>query len=94
MKSVPQDATDERLLLMLRALANPARLHLFHFLRDHEAVHCREMVDDLPLSQSTVSEHLQRLREAGLIHVDTHSTRGYAIDEEAVSWLKERVSSL
>ena len=94
MKPVPQDATDERLLLMLRALANPARLHLFHFLRDHDDVHCREMVDDLPLSQSTVSEHLQRLREAGLIHGDPQSTRGYAIDEEAVSWLKERVSSL
>jgi ArsR family transcriptional regulator len=94
MKPVPQDPTDERLLLMLRALANPARLHLFHYLRDHEEAHCRQMVDDLPLSQSTVSEHLQRLREAGLIHGEAHGNRAYEIDEDAVTWLKERVSAL
>jgi ArsR family transcriptional regulator len=94
MKPVLQDATDERLLIMLRALANPARLRLFHFLRDHHDAHCGQMVEDLPLSQSTVSEHLQRLREAGLIHGDAHGSRAYEIDEDAVAWLKDRVNAL
>lgn len=95
MKPVLQDATDERLMLMLRALANPARLRLFHYLRDHSDAHCRQLVDALPLSQSTVSEHLQRLKEAGLIHGEPHGVaRGYTIDDDALTWLKETVNGL
>jgi ArsR family transcriptional regulator len=94
MKPVPQDESDERLLQMLRALGNPARLHLFRYLRDHRDAHCREMVEDLPLAQSTVSEHLHRLQEAGLIHGDPHGSRGYEIDDDAVAWLKDRINAL
>jgi ArsR family transcriptional regulator len=95
MKSVLHDETDERLMLMLRALANPARLQLFHQLRDSEDTHCHTLVETLPLSQSTVSEHLQRLREAGLVRGEPHgASRTYIIDEDALSWLKEAVSTL
>ena len=72
MKSVLQDATDERLMLMLRALANPARLQLFHHLRTSTDTSCHQLVEALPLSQSTVSEHLQRLKDAGLIRGEPH----------------------
>lgn len=95
MKSVLHDATDERLMLMLRALANPARLQLFHQLRGGDDTHCHNLVDTLPLSQSTVSEHLQRLREAGLVRGEPHgASRTYVIDEDALSWLKAAVSTL
>lgn len=95
MKSVLHDASDERLMLMLRALANPARLQLFHQLRDSTDTHCHTLVEHLPLSQSTVSEHLQRLREAGLVRGEPHgASRTYVIDEDALSWLKSAISTL
>lgn len=95
MKSVLHDVTDERLMLMLRALANPARLQLFHQLRTSNDAHCHDLVESLPLSQSTVSEHIQRLKEAGLVRGEPHgASRTYVIDEDALSWLKQAVSSL
>jgi ArsR family transcriptional regulator len=95
MKSVLHDATDERLMVMLRALANPARLQLFHHLRASSETNCHHLVEALPLSQSTVSEHLQRLKDAGLIRGEPHgSSRSYVIDDDALAWLKETVSTL
>ncbi len=95
MKSVLQDATDERLMLMLRALANPARLQLFHHLRANSDASCHHLVEALPLSQSTVSEHLQRLKDAGLIRGEPHgASRTYVVDDDALAWLKETVSTL
>ena len=95
MKAVLHDVTDERLMLMLRALANPARLQLFHQLRTQDDAHCHDLVEALPLSQSTVSEHLLRLKEAGLVRGEPHGTsRTYVIDEDALTWLKQAVSAL
>jgi DNA-binding transcriptional ArsR family regulator len=95
MKSVLHDATDERLMLMLRALANPARLQLFHYLRTSSEISCHQLVEALPLSQSTVSEHLQRLRDAGLIRGEPHgASRTYIVDADALAWLKETIGTL
>jgi ArsR family transcriptional regulator len=95
MKSVLHDVTDERLMLMLRALANPARLQLFHQLRSNNDAHCHDLVEALPLSQSTVSEHIQRLKEAGLVRGEPHgASRTYVIDEDALTWLKQAVAEL
>jgi ArsR family transcriptional regulator len=95
MKSVLHDVTDERLMLMLRALANPARLQLFHKLRANQDAHCHDLVEALPLSQSTVSEHIQRLKEAGLVRGEPHgASRTYVIDEDALAWLKQAVAAL
>ena len=95
MKPVLHDATDERLMTMLRALANSARLQIFNELRRGEDRLCQDLVEGLPLSQSTVSEHLQRLRDAGLIKPErAGALRKYVVDEEALAWLKERVSTL
>ena len=95
MKPVLHDATDERLMMMLRALANSARLQIFNELRRGEDRLCQDLVEGLPLSQSTVSEHLQRLRDAGLIKPErAGALRKYVVDEEALAWLKERVSTL
>jgi ArsR family transcriptional regulator, arsenate/arsenite/antimonite-responsive transcriptional repressor len=95
MKPVLHDAMDERLMVMLRALANPARLQIFNELRRGDELLCQDLVEGLPLSQSTVSEHLQRLREAGLIRAERPgASRRYLVDEDALAWLKERVAGL
>lgn len=50
-----------------RALAHPARVAILKLLADKAACQCGDIVDELPLSQSTVSQHLKELKEAGLI---------------------------
>lgn len=52
---------------ILRALGHPARLQIIRALSSRERCFCGEIVDMLPLVQSTVSQHLKVLKEAGLI---------------------------
>ncbi|HEY9215383.1 MAG TPA: metalloregulator ArsR/SmtB family transcription factor [Ancylobacter sp.] len=59
--------TDERLALQLRALGHPARLAIVRALAEREKCVCGEIVKHLPLAQSTVSQHLKVLKDAGLI---------------------------
>lgn len=96
MKTLELTKTDEQLLTMLRALANPARLRIIQELRSRENVcQCGPLVEALPLAQSTVSEHLKRLREAGLIRGEIDGPAvGYCIDEENLLWLKRELAEL
>lgn len=68
-----------------RALAHPARVTILTLLADRRTCVCGEIVDDLPLAQSTVSQHLRVLREEGLIRGEVDGTRScYCIDAEGV----------
>ena len=68
-----------------RALAHPARLTILTLLAERETCVCGEIVDDLPLAQSTVSQHLRVLREEGLIKGEVDGTRScYCIDADRV----------
>lgn len=50
-----------------KALAHPARIAILKVLAQHNECICGEIVDVLPLAQSTVSQHLKELKNAGLI---------------------------
>lgn len=50
-----------------KALAHPARVAILNLLAKRQTCVCGDIVDELPLSQSTVSQHLKELKEAGLI---------------------------
>ncbi len=50
-----------------RALAHPARLHIVRLLADQTECRGAEVFSELPLAQSTISEHLRVLKDAGLI---------------------------
>lgn len=50
-----------------KALGHPARVQIIKFLANQEDCFCGNIVDYIPLSQSTVSQHLKELKEAGLI---------------------------
>ena len=67
MKAIPLEDADQRLVELLRALGHPARLRIIRILAQRRTCICSEVVDELPLSQSTVSQHLKVLRSAGLI---------------------------
>jgi DNA-binding transcriptional ArsR family regulator len=60
-------ATDDTLTEVLKALAHPARRRLLRLLADRGTCVCGDLVDAMPLSQATVSQHLKVLKQVGLI---------------------------
>ena len=84
--------TQTQLAHHLKALAHPARLAIVRLLAARDECVCGEIVDDLPLAQSTVSQHLKALKEAGLVQgtVEGRSTC-YCLDPEAVSALQNEI---
>jgi ArsR family transcriptional regulator len=88
MKVLEQSVEEARAVRMLRALANPVRFRIVRLLADRAACVCRELVDELPLAQSTVSEHLAVLKEAGIVRgtIDGPNTC-YCLDPEALRFL-------
>ncbi len=50
-----------------KALAHPARIAILQYLAEQKVCMCGDIVQELPLSQSTVSQHLKELKKAGLI---------------------------
>ena len=66
-----------------RALGHPARIAILNILIKRQACICGDIVNELPLSQSTVSQHLKELKEAGLIKGDIDGAKVcYCIDEK------------
>ena len=80
---------DEQLASLAKALAHPIRVRILRILARRDARMCAEIVDELPLAQSTVSEHLRVLREARLICARGDGVRtGYCLEPAAVGYLK------
>jgi len=68
-----------------KALGHPARLRIIRLLSDGQCI-CGTIVDQLPLTQSTVSQHLKVLRDAGLIRGEIEGPKTcYCLDAEAMS---------
>jgi len=58
---------DNKIAAYAKALAHPARVAILRILMESNSCICGDIVEELPLSQSTVSQHLKELKEAGLI---------------------------
>jgi DNA-binding transcriptional ArsR family regulator len=87
-------ATDARLARMAKALGHPARIAILRVLAERACV-CGEIVDTLPLAQSTVSQHLKVLKEAGWITGVIDGPRTcYALDREAIGALRSLLDPL
>ncbi len=77
------------------ALAHPARVQIVRLLIGREACICGEIVDQLPLAQSTVSQHLKILKESGLIQGEVEGPKVcYCVDKKKLRELKDFVSGL
>ena len=73
---------ENKIALYAKALAHPARVAIIQLLLKKQACICGDIVDELPLSQSTVSQHLKELKNSGLIKGDIEGVRTcYCIDE-------------
>jgi len=81
-KSDEFSVKDNRLAKYFKALSHPARIAILKLLIQKQACICGDIVDELPLSQSTVSQHLKELKAAGLIKGEIEGAKVcYCIDE-------------
>lgn len=80
-KSYEFSTKENKLAKVAKALAHPARIAILHLLAKRDTCVCGDIVDELPLSQSTVSQHLKELKDAGLIKGEIEGARVcYCID--------------
>lgn len=71
-----------------KAISHPARIAILKLLAVKNRCICGEIVDELPLSQSTVSQHLKALKQAGLIQGEIEGPKTcYCLSESGISKL-------
>ena len=97
-KSYEFSVKENKLAKYAKALAHPARIAILQFLSKQQSCMCGDIVDELPLSQSTVSQHLKELKEAGLIKDEIDGAKVcYCIDEKewkaAQVWINQLFDS-
>ena len=86
---------DEELALLAKALGHPARAQILRLLARRQACICGDIVDELPLAQSTVSQHLKVLKDAGLIRGEIDGPRVcYCVEPRTLRRLKALVGGL
>jgi DNA-binding transcriptional ArsR family regulator len=97
-KSYVFTAKENKLARYAKALGHPARIAILKLLAQKQTCVCGDIVEELPLSQSTVSQHLKELKDAGLIKGEIDGVKVcYCIDENewkaAQTWLNQLFDS-
>jgi ArsR family transcriptional regulator, arsenate/arsenite/antimonite-responsive transcriptional repressor len=86
------DYTDQQneIAGMIKALGHPARIAIIEYLLKVDACICGDIVNELPLAQPTVSQHLKELKNAGLIkgNIEGNSIC-YCIEEKTLAKLQD-----
>ncbi|MEW6435243.1 MAG: metalloregulator ArsR/SmtB family transcription factor [Myxococcota bacterium] len=94
-RPVDGPAADEELAALAKALGHPARVQILRLLARRQACICGDIVDELPLAQSTVSQHLKVLKEAGFIRGEVDGPRvSYCLEPRALRRLRALVGGL
>ncbi|TVQ87928.1 MAG: ArsR family transcriptional regulator [Deltaproteobacteria bacterium] len=93
--ALDEQAANAQLAKLAKALGHPARVAILRLLLSRETCVCGEIVDELPLAQSTVSQHLKQLKQAGLIRGEVDGPRVcYCVDEGVLDLLRALIDSL
>ncbi|MEZ6151079.1 MAG: metalloregulator ArsR/SmtB family transcription factor [Pirellulaceae bacterium] len=93
--ALPDVAWAEDLAKLTWALAHPARVRIVRLLLSRVSCVCGEIVEEMPLAQSTVSQHLKILKETGLVQGEIDGPRVcYCINKDALAKLKKLVANL
>jgi DNA-binding transcriptional ArsR family regulator len=94
-KSLEFTVKHNKLAKYAKALAHPARVSILQLLAKKQDCICGDIVDELPLSQSTVSQHLKEIKAAGLIKGDIDGARVcYCIDEKEWKTAQQTLNKL
>ncbi|MDD5055368.1 MAG: metalloregulator ArsR/SmtB family transcription factor [Candidatus Peribacteraceae bacterium] len=88
-------STDTDLALLAKALGHPARVRIIRHLAGRKSCMCGDIVRELPLAQSTVSQHLKVLKNAGIIQGTIAGPRVcYCLDPAVLARLKTQIATL
>lgn len=80
---------EAELVSLAKALSHPARISILKLMLDKNACFCGELTEEIGLSQSTISQHIKALKDAGLIYGKVEGARTcYCINSE--KWLKAK----
>ncbi|MFA7447087.1 MAG: metalloregulator ArsR/SmtB family transcription factor [Weeksellaceae bacterium] len=96
----PKEFTDSQIEMatLAKALGHPARIAIIEYLLSVDTCICGDIVDQLPLAQPTVSQHLKALKNAGLIKGNIEgNTICYCVDKtnlEKLNQFMQHISSL
>ena len=92
---VDEAAANEHLARLAKAIAHPARVAILRMLVRRDGCIVGDIVDELPLAQSTISQHLKQLKQAGLIRGEVDGPRVcYCVEPGSVALLKALVEAL
>lgn len=93
--ALPTCTPDSRIVARFAALSHPARIEILKRLSASRSCCCREVVDHLDLAQSTVSQHLKILVEAGLVRFEPDRQRSrYEVDHAALADVSASLAAL
>ncbi len=80
---------------LIKALAHPARVAIIEYLMKTDACICGDIVEELPLSQPTVSQHLKELKNAGLIQGSIEGNAiCYCVNDKAIGKLQKYFANI
>src|SRR5436189_6101127 len=99
MATVRCEHNDQRLYLILKALGNPVRLQIVRYVQEHPRCIGNQiqlqLPDDVARAQSTLSQHLKILRDAGVIEAECDgSATCYVLNQECFDWLREQLADM
>lgn len=78
-----------KLANIAKALAHPARIAIIDFLLKKKDCICNDIVNEIPLAQPTISQHLKELKQAGLIQGNIEGNNiCYCIHDKEIDFLK------
>lgn len=86
---------EQRLADLAKALGHPLRVRILRILAKRKTCVCGQLVEELPVAQSTVSQHLKMLKDAGLIQGEIDGPRVcYCIDPRGLAEVKDLITKL
>lgn len=89
------NASQKRSAELMKALGHPARIAIIELLAERETCICGDITEELPLAQSTVSQHLKALKKSGLIKGEVDGVKTcYCLNPEVIEELNELLSKL
>jgi DNA-binding transcriptional ArsR family regulator len=95
--SKKEEFTQEEIWLadVAKALSHPARISILKILSEMNVCMCGDIVDLLPLSQSTVSQHLKELKRVGLVKGEIEGPKVcYCLNDKIISRAKKEIDKL
>lgn len=92
---IPLGDEEQELADLAKALGHPARVRIMKLLIERNACVCGDIVGEIPLAQSTVSQHLKQLKYSGLVQGEIDGPRVcYCVDPRVLKRLKVLIAGL